>query len=99
MATTDTPQTDGGTELIGDNEVVMTPTQKRFYASEYYTQARTALEAIVDSPQYDTESSYYSTSDLCFIDRHLYYLSTHPATNLIGYITNLKLMTSLKQRS
>lgn len=76
----------------------LTPGQKRFYASEQSITARNALQSLVDSPQYNTDSAYYSENDRDFVDRHLHFLSTHPNTNLAGYISNLKLMTGIKLR-
>jgi hypothetical protein len=76
----------------------MTPGQKRFYASEQSRDARAALQELVDNPQYNTDSDYYSQNDRGFVDRHLHFLSTHPSTNVPGYISNLKLMTNVKTR-
>lgn len=78
--------------------IAMTLVQKRFFASEQCTAARKALQRMVDNPQYNTDSSYYKVSRLQFVDRHLHYLSMNPAVGLEGYISNLKLMTSLKRR-
>lgn len=83
-------------ELLQETEVVMTPTQKRFYASDECISARMALQQLVDNPQFNTDSSYFSGNELGFVDRHLYYLSTHPTTRLQGYISNLRLMTRIK---
>ena len=78
--------------------IAMTLVQRRFFASEQCTVARRALQRLVDNPQYNTDSNYFKTSGLPFVDRHLHYLSMHPIVNLEGYISNLKLMTSVKQR-
>lgn len=77
--------------------VPLTAAQKRFYASDDCSSARLALQQLVDNPQYETDSSYFSGSELLFIDRHLWYLSTHPGINLTGYLSNLKLMTRTKR--
>ena len=76
----------------------MTPAQKRFYASEQCTIARDALGDLANSSDYNTQSSYFSGSELGFVERHLHYLSTHPATNVAGYLSNLRLMTRIKLR-
>jgi hypothetical protein len=76
----------------------LTPGQKRFYNSEQCVEARQALQALVDNPQYDTDSEYYSNNERAFVDRHLHFLSMHPGTHLAGYISNLKLMTNTKSR-
>jgi len=83
------------TQLLNEEEVVMTPTQRRFYASDDCITARMALQHLVDNPLYNTDSSYFSGNELGFVDRHLYYLSTHPTTQLTGYISNLRLMTKI----
>jgi hypothetical protein len=82
-----------------ETPVVMTLSQKRFYASDDCVTARMALQNLVDNPKYNTEASYYSGNDRTFVERHLYHLSTHPTTNLLGYISNLKLMTSSRERA
>lgn len=83
-------------EYALEHDQLMTHTQRRFYASEQCLTARIALQQLVDSPEYDTESSRSDAYDLGFVDRHLYYLSTHPATTPDGYISNLKLMTRIR---
>ena len=93
---TEVPVTEAAIET--EAVVTLTPGQKRFYASTQCETARQALEDILGNPQYDTESSYFSSNDLGFIDRHLHHLSTHPSTNVTGYISNLKLMTNTKRR-
>jgi hypothetical protein len=70
-----------------------TPAQKRFYASEQCASARVTLQHMVDDQRFDTDSLYYQQSAFGFIERHLHYLSTHPAANVNGYLSNLKLMT------
>jgi|GEM_PF-1219531 len=89
---------EGDTGPATANTPSLTPTQKRFYASEQCEVARRALQELVESPQYNTDSDYYSDNMRSFVDRHLHFLSTHPATNLTGYISNLKLMTNVKSR-
>ena len=79
------------------DSVLGTPGQKRFYASEQCIEARKALEQMVGNPSYNTDSTYFQGNALDFVDRHLHYLSTHPAANLAGYLSNLKLMTNVKR--
>jgi len=80
----------------GDGGPIMTSVQKRFYVSEQCLTARVALQHMVDSPLYDTNSSYFNGNELGFVDRHLYYLSTHPTMQLEGYLSNLRLMTRIR---
>jgi len=80
-----------------ENNVLTTPGQKRFYASEQCGEARKALEQMVRSASYNTDSTYFQGNALDFVERHLHYLSTHPGANLAGYLSNLKLMTNIKR--
>ena len=75
---------------------IMTPAQSRFYASEQCLTARMALQQLVDSPQFSTDSSHFDELAIGFVDRHLHYLSTHPTTLVDGYLSNLKLMTRVR---
>jgi hypothetical protein len=84
---------------MSEDEVAMSPAQKRFFASEECKEARLALQSLVDSTQHDTNSEYYRENMRRFVDRHLHYLSTHPGTKLDGYISNLKIMTGNKPRN
>jgi hypothetical protein len=88
--------TDEDTYNVGTNTLI-TSSQKRFYTSEQCEEARVALEQMVHNPSYNTDSSYFRDNALNFVDRHLHYLSTHPAANLAGYLSNLKLMTKVKK--
>ena len=51
---------------------------------------------------YMTESSYSANSDLypdnliSFVEKHMNYLRTHPATDPQHYVSNLRLMTRLR---
>jgi hypothetical protein len=77
---------------------VRTPAQIKFYSSEKCSEAREALQRLVDSESYNTDSSYFSGNDNAFVERHLHYLSNHPLINVAGYISNLRLMTSLNRK-
>jgi len=86
-------QADKPIDNPNESDPVLTLGQKRFYASAQCSEARIALKQMVDNPAFDTDSEYFRGSTLAFVDRHLHYLSTHPTTNLIGYLSNLRLMT------
>jgi hypothetical protein len=75
---------------------VLTLVQRRFYASDRCITARMELQQLVDSTQFNTESCSFDATELGFVDRHLYYLSTHPGILIAGYISNLKLMTRVR---
>ena len=83
-------------EYAVEDDQLMSPTQKRFYASALCDEARNRLQALVNSSEYNTNPSRLTGSSVLFVDRHLHYLSMYPKTNLDGYISNLKLMTSTK---
>lgn len=68
--------------------------QRRFYDSPLCDDAREQLQALVDNPKYDTDSTYFETQPSGFVDRHLHYLSMNPRTDVTGYISNLKVMTN-----
>lgn len=82
-----------------ENNQLVSPAQKRFYASEVCVEARERLQALVRNPDYNTDPPHAKGNPLPFVDRHLHHLSMHPGINLDGYISNLKLMTSIKHRS
>lgn len=83
-------------QVAVENDQLMSSAQKRFYASEQCDEARKQLQALVDSDQYETNPSYHLANPLSFIERHLYYLSIRPPIELNGYISNLKLMTRIR---
>jgi hypothetical protein len=86
-------QAKNGQRTAEEDELAMSSSQKRFYSSEQCLMARKALQQLVDSPEYTTGSDYFSGNALGFVDRHLYYLSTHPTVQFEGYLSNLKIMT------
>lgn len=85
----DTITTDTG---VPEPETLLTLAQTKFYASEQYEIARTALQVLVENESHETNSGYYN-GELNFCERHLEFLSKNPNVNLAGYLSNLKLMT------
>lgn len=84
----------------GDTVVSSAPAtyaQKRFYSSDPCEQARKLLEALVNSPDYNTNPSPLMSNPIPFVERHLNHLSMYPKIDLGGYISNLKLRTSIKR--
>lgn len=69
----------------------------KYYDSEQCKEARLALQQMVDDSSYDTQPRRRADGSGGFVERHLDYLRTHKVTNLTGYISNLKLMTSIKR--
>ena len=69
--------------------------QTKFYASERCQTARAMLLQLVDSPDYDT-SANRRERDFNFCERHLDYLSRNPNLEINGYMSNLRLMTRIR---
>jgi len=92
-----TEQTERPDSLEVEGASVLSLSQQRYYASDQCEQARRALEQMMHSPAYNTDSSYFHDDAYDFVERHLNYLSTHPPLNLDGYLSNLRLMTSVKR--
>lgn len=91
-------QADGLTGQAGESGPALTPSQKRFYASEQCGEARAALKQMVENPDFETDAEYFRSNARAFVERHLHYLSTHPTTNVAGYLSNLRLMTRASRR-
>lgn len=70
--------------------------QQRYFASATCQEARQRLQALVDSPDYNTDPASAVIDPVSFVERHLRHLSAYPATNLEGYMSNLKIMTSAR---
>lgn len=85
-------------EII-EEDILFTPAQKRFFASDDCNEARKALGRLVENPNYRSSLARPDESTEDFVERHLQYLSRHPLVKYEGYISNLKLMTSSKKRS
>lgn len=79
------------------NNQFVTYAQKRFYASDLCKEARELLQALVNSQEYNTDPSPLVSNPVPFVERHLHHLSIYPKTDLDGYMSNLRLMTSLKR--
>lgn len=84
-------------EYTVENNQLVTYAQKRFYDSDRCKQARKLLQTLVDSPEYNTNPPSFIMGPTPFVERHLNHISKHPRTSLEGYMSNLKLMTSLKR--
>jgi hypothetical protein len=84
-------------EYVAQDNRPISSAQKRFYCSQLCDDAREQLQALVDNPKYDTDSEYFESNSLGFVDRHLYRLSISPHVDVIGYISNLKIMTNARR--
>ncbi len=71
---------------------------KKFLTSEEGDLIRQELQAMMESPLFNTASTYSpaSTERLEFVDKHMDYLSKHPSVNCNHYLSNLRLMTRMK---
>jgi hypothetical protein len=82
--------------------VATTSIKTDFITSEAGIRATEALNKMVMDRTYITVPSYCADSDkyadnlIPFVDKHLAYLRTHPATNPDQYLSNLRLMTRVK---
>lgn len=71
---------------------------KLFFTSQKGLLARQDLEDMMNSKEFNTASTYSpsSTERIQFVDKHLDYLSKHPQVNPNHYLSNLKLMTRIR---
>lgn len=56
------------------------------------------LEAMVENPNYHTESSYSPSSEerISFVTKHINYLCAHQKIDYRQYLSNLRLMTKIR---
>ena len=75
--------------------------RKDFFTSLEGESAQTILESMVADAAYNTEPTYSANTTLYpdhlipFVDKHMQYLSQHPAVQIDHYISNLRLITRL----
>lgn len=64
--------------------------------------AKDTLQQMFSNNNYNTLASYsanttdYPDNLIPFVDKHIYYLCTHPTVNPDHYLANLRLMTRLR---
>lgn len=74
-----------------------------FLLSEEATYIRKQLENMEQDPEYDTRPTYSANTTLypdhmvSFSDKHMKYLETHPRVDCIYYVSNLRLITKIRQ--
>lgn len=73
--------------------------RKQFLATETAVEIRKLLEQMEESPLYFTKATYQAGNpeDISFSDKHLAYISTHPAVQPDQYMSNLRLMTKIRR--
>jgi hypothetical protein len=75
-----------------------------FPESEEGIRTKQELRLMVTDMSYTTESGYnanvllYPDNDISFVDKHMRYLSEHQNVNPQQYLSNLRLMTRVRQR-
>lgn len=81
------------------------PTYKKkppFFETEEGLEIRQVLIKMAADPAFNTLASYsantetYPDNQIPFVNKHMNYLRTHPATDPRHYIANLRLMTRKK---
>jgi len=70
---------------------------QKFLVSTEAELIRAELQAMMDSTNFKTETSYSPSSDvnLTFVEKHIKYLSQHQNVNSQHYLSNLRLMTKI----
>lgn len=85
-----------------DIDMILSSKSTAFLDSQAGITAKQTLIEMDQSDEYKTDSSYssnladYPDSQIPFVDKHIYYLSTHMTVNPDHYIANLRLMTRLR---
>ncbi|HZL08224.1 MAG TPA: hypothetical protein VFC50_03460 [Candidatus Dormibacteraeota bacterium] len=75
-----------------------------FFDSEEGSEVKRELRLMADDSGYTTESSYnandvlYPGNHMTFVEKHMHYLNTHQNVNPQQYLSNLRLMTKVRQR-
>jgi hypothetical protein len=75
-----------------------------FFDSEEGDEVKRELRLMAADTGYTTESSYnanevlYPGNDMSFVEKHMHYLNTHQNVNPQQYLSNLRLMTKVRQR-
>jgi hypothetical protein len=73
-----------------------------FFETEEGVEVERILKMMVANEIYNTESSYSANSELYpdnripFVNKHMAYLRSHPATDPEQYLANLRLMTRVR---
>lgn len=72
---------------------------QRFLDSTEAKEIRNILIEMMSDPAFNTRAMYSPAAggDVPFVDKHLEYLSQHPSLNVEHYLSNLRLMTRVRQ--
>jgi hypothetical protein len=85
-------------ELEKQNGKRLTLRQKAFLESEDAATVKMQLKLMVSDPVYNTRASYHSSilAGTSFVDKHMLYLSLHPAISIQHYLSNLRLKSKIR---
>lgn len=74
---------------------------QRFLDSKEADEIRETLKAMMADPEFNTKSMYSPTAggDVLFVDKHIEYLSQHTGLNVAHYLSNLRLMTRVREQT
>lgn len=73
-----------------------------FFDTETSVRVKKTLQMMASDSTYMTEPSYsanttlYPDNQMPFVNKHMEYLRTHPATDPEQYLSNLRLMTRVR---
>jgi hypothetical protein len=76
--------------------------KSNFFETEEGEQFKLSLLTMSNDTTYNTRASYSANFELYpdhlipFVDKHVQYLRTHPATDPYSYLSNLRLMTRVR---
>jgi hypothetical protein len=81
-----------------------TTSQRKFLESEEAARIRESLLHMQTDSSFNTRPSYtangvvYPDNHMTFAEKHMHYLSEHQDVNAQHYLSNLRLMTRVKQK-
>lgn len=72
---------------------------QRFLDSEEAVEIRKTLKSMMADPAFNTKAMYSPAAggEVPFVDKHMEYLSVHAGLNVEHYLSNLRLMTRIRE--
>ncbi|RWZ78723.1 MAG: hypothetical protein EOT05_03170 [Candidatus Microsaccharimonas sossegonensis] len=72
---------------------------QRFLDSKEAKEIREILNNMMTDPEFNTKSMYSPAAggNVLFVDKHMEYLSQHTTLNASHYLSNLRLMTRVRE--
>lgn len=86
--------------MVPNDRYAKTQRAQEFLKSEAGVQAYTELLRMLEDDGYTTVSSFSPSAEdgkLLFIDKHMNYLCSHLGVNASQYLSNLRLITKIRQ--